>query len=417
MAQLSDDCFAFGGTLLGVDEALALIAQRLTPVVEAETVPLGEALGRVLAHDLVAAMNVPPHANSAVDGYAIVHADLLPDSDTVLPVTGRAAAGHPLGRAIERGEAIRIFTGAPMPDGADTVMMQEDCVISGGQVTMKPGLKKGANRRHAGEDVAEGAIVQHAGRRLGPADLGLVAALGHDRLRVHKRLRVALISTGDEVRNPGTPLPPGAIYDANRIMLDSLLRGLGCTVSDLGIIADRETALTDILAEAAAQHDLIVTSGGVSTGEEDHVKAAIERLGRLDFWRLAIKPGRPVALGQVNGVPLIGLPGNPVAAALTFAIIGRPLILRLAGAIEPAPQTFPVTAAFAYKKRAGRREYVRVTLARNDGALMALKYPKDGAGILSSVVNCDGFVIVDEAATQLDPGTAVEFLPFAGIIT
>ena len=417
MAQLSDDCFAFGGTLLGVDEALALIAQRLTPVVEAETVPLGEALGRVLAHDLVAAMNVPPHANSAVDGYAIVHADLLPDSDTVLPVTGRAAAGHPLGRAIERGEAIRIFTGAPMPDGADTVMMQEDCVISGGQVTMKPGLKKGANRRHAGEDVAEGAIVQHAGRRLGPADLGLVAALGHDRLRVHKRLRVALISTGDEVRNPGTPLPPGAIYDANRIMLDSLLRGLGCTVSDLGIIADRETALTDILAEAAAQYDLIVTSGGVSTGEEDHVKAAIERLGRLDFWRLAIKPGRPVALGQVNGVPLIGLPGNPVAAALTFAIIGRPLILRLAGAIEPAPQTFPVTAAFAYKKRAGRREYVRVTLARNDGALMALKYPKDGAGILSSVVNCDGFVIVDEAATQLDPGTAVEFLPFAGIIT
>ena len=417
MAQLSDDCFAFGGTLLGVDEALALIAQRLTPVVEAETVPLGEALGRVLAHDLVAAMNVPPHANSAVDGYAIVHADLLPDSDTVLPVTGRAAAGHPLGRAIERGEAIRIFTGAPMPDGADTVMMQEDCVISGGQVTMKPGLKKGANRRHAGEDVAEGAIVQHAGRRLGPADLGLVAALGHDRLRVHKRLRVALISTGDEVRNPGTPLPPGAIYDANRIMLDSLLRGLGCTVSDLGIIADRETALTDILAEAAAQHDLIVTSGGVSTGEEDHVKAAIERLGRLDFWRLAIKPGRPVALGQVNGVPLIGLPGNPVAAALTFAIIGRPLILRLAGAVEPAPQTFPVTAAFAYKKRAGRREYVRVTLARNDGALMALKYPKDGAGILSSVVNCDGFVIVDEAATQLEPGTAVEFLPFAGIIT
>jgi molybdopterin molybdotransferase len=417
MAQLSDDCFAFGGTLLNVDEALALIARRVTPVVEPETVPLGEALGRVLAHDLVAEMNVPPHANSAVDGYAIAHADLLPDGETVLPVTGRAAAGHPLGRAIERGEAIRIFTGAPMPDGADTVMMQEDCTLAGDRVTLKPGIKKGANRRHAGEDVAEGAIVQHAGRRLGPADLGLVAALGHDRLRVRKRLRIALISTGDEVRNPGAPLPPGAIYDANRIMLHSLLRGLGCTVSDLGIIADRETALTDILAEAAAQHDLIVTSGGVSTGEEDHVRAAIERLGRIDFWRLAIKPGRPVALGQVNGVPLIGLPGNPVAAALTFAIISRPLILRLAGAIEAAPQTFPVTAAFAYKKRAGRREYVRVTLTRTDGALMAQKYPKDGAGILSSVVNCDGFAIVDEAVTQLEPGTVVEFLPFAGVIT
>jgi molybdopterin molybdotransferase len=416
MAQLSDDCFAFGGTLLGVDEALALIAERVVPVVGVEIVPLAEALGRILAQDLIAGMDVPPHANSAVDGYAIAHADLLPDSDTLLPVTGRAAAGHPLGRAIERGEAIRIFTGAPMPDGTDTVMMQEDCSFADGRVTMKPGLKKGANRRHAGEDVAKGAAAQHAGRRLGPADLGLAAALGYDQLPVFQPLHVALLSTGDEVREPGTALPAGAIYDANRVMLASLLRRLGCAVTDLGIIADRETLLTDILAKAAAEHDLIVTSGGVSTGEEDHVKAAIERLGRIDFWRLAIKPGRPVALGQVKGVPLVGLPGNPVAAALTFAILARPLILRLAGAVEPAPQTFPVTAAFAYKKRAGRREYVRVTLAREDGALMARKYPKDGAGILSSVVNCDGFAIVDEAVTQLAPGTVVEFLPFAGVI-
>ena len=416
MAQLSDDCFAFGGTLLGVDDALALIAERVTPVVGEEMVPLGEATGRILAHNLVAGMNVPPHSNSAVDGYALVHADLLPDRDTVLPVTGRAAAGHPLGRAIERGEAIRIFTGAPMPEGADTVMMQEDCIFADGWVTMKPGLKQGANRRHAGEDVAQGAVAQFAGRRLGPADLGLAAALGHDRLRVRERLRVALISTGDEVHEPGTPLPPGAIYDANRIMLASLLRKLGCAVSDLGIIADRETALTDILAKAAAKHDLIVTSGGVSTGEEDHVKAAIERLGRLDFWRLAIKPGRPVALGQVKGVPLVGLPGNPVAAALTFAILARPLILRLAGAIEPAPSTFPVSTGFPYKKRAGRREYVRVTLARDNNTLTAHKYPKDGAGILSSVVNCDGFAIIDEAVTQIAAGTVVEFLPFAGLI-
>ena len=416
MAQLSDDCFAFGGTLLSVDAALALIAARVTPVVGEETVPLAEAAGRVLAHDLVAAMNVPPHANSAVDGYAIAHADLSPDGDTVLPVTGRAAAGHPLGRAIERGEAIRIFTGAPMPEGADTVMMQEDCIFAGGKVTLKPGIKKGANRRHAGEDVATGATAQMAGRRLKPADLGLAAALGHDRLTVRQKLRVALLSTGDEVREPGTALSPGAIYDANRTMLASLLRGLGCDVSDLGIIADREAALTDILTTAAAEQDLIITSGGVSTGEEDHVKAAIERLGRLDFWRLAIKPGRPVALGQVKGVPLVGLPGNPVAAALTFAILARPLILRLSGAVEPAPQTFPVTAAFAYKKRTGRREYVRVTLVRDGAALTAQKYPKDGAGILSSVVNCDGFAIIDEAVTGLAIGTVVEFLPFSGVI-
>ncbi|HVH82396.1 MAG TPA: gephyrin-like molybdotransferase Glp, partial [Stellaceae bacterium] len=398
MAQLSDDCFAFGGTLLGVDAALALVAERVTPVVDEETVPLTDALGRILAHDLIADMDVPPHANSAVDGYAIIHADLSSDRETVLPVTGRAAAGHPLGRAVERGEAIRIFTGAPMPEGADTVMMQEDCTLAGGKVTMKPGIKQGANRRHAGEDVTKGTVALAVGRRLKPADLGLAAALGNDRLMVFQPLRVALLSTGDEVREPGTILPPGAIYDANRVMLASLLRGLGCRVSDLGIWPDREGALADTLARAAAEHELIVTSGGVSTGEEDHVRSAIERLGRLDFWRLAIKPGRPVALGQVKGVPLIGLPGNPVAAALTFAIIGRPLILRLSGAAAEASRLFRVRAEFGYKKRPGRREYVRASLQRKGDTVVAHKYPKDGAGILSSIVNSDGFVIIDEAA-------------------
>ena len=416
MAQLSDDCFAFGGTLLGVDAALALIAERVVPVVGEEIAPLAEASGRILAHDLVADMDVPPHANSAVDGYAIAHADLSIDRDTVLPVTGRAAAGHPLGRASERGEAIRIFTGAAMPTGADTVMMQEDCTLADGKVTLKAGIKKGANRRHAGEDVAKGTVALAAGRRLRPADLGLAAALGQDRLVVRERLRVALLSTGDEVREPGTMLPSGAIYDANRVMLASLLKGLGCQVSDLGIRPDREAALTDTLATAAAAHDLIVTSGGVSTGEEDHVRAAIERSGRIDFWRLAIKPGRPVALGQVKGVPLIGLPGNPVAAALTFAILGRPLILRLAGAADAAPALFRVRAEFAYKKRPGRREYVRACLVRDGDVIAARKYPKDGAGILSSIVGSDGFVIIDEAADGLQPGAMVDFLPYAEII-
>jgi molybdopterin molybdotransferase len=416
MAQLSDDCFAFGGTLLSVDAALGLIADRVTPVVENENVPLADAAGRILAHDLVAGMNVPPHANSAVDGYAIAHADLLPDRDTVLPITGRAAAGHPLGRALEPGEAIRIFTGAPMPEGADTVMMQEDCTFTDGRVTLRPGIKKGANRRHAGEDVAEGAVALRAGRRLQPADLGLAAALGHDRLNVRQPLRVALVSTGDEVREPGDALPPGTIYDANRVMLAALLRGLGCRVSDLGIRPDRAAALTDTLGAAAAEHDLIVTSGGISTGEEDHVRTAIERLGRLDFWRLAIKPGRPVALGQVRGVPLIGLPGNPVAAALTFAILGRPLILRLAGAAAEAPSLFRVRADFAYKKRPGRREYVRAKLGRDGDTVTAQKYPKDGAGILSSIVNTDGFVVVADEAAGLAAGEMADFLPYTGIL-
>ncbi len=228
MTQLSDDCFAFGGDLPSVDAALAEIEARLTSVVETETARLEAAHGRILSRDIIAAINLPPHANSAVDGYAFAHADLTPDRDTLLPVSGRAAAGHPLGRPSGRGEAIRIFTGAPMPEGADTVMMQEDCLVEDGWVRLKSGIKKGANRRHAGEDVAEGAVALAAGRRLGPADLGLAAALGHCELPVFRPLRVALLSTGDEVRNPGAPLPPGAIYDANRFMLAALIAGLGC---------------------------------------------------------------------------------------------------------------------------------------------------------------------------------------------
>jgi molybdopterin molybdotransferase len=294
--------------------------------------------------------------------------------------------------------------------------MQEDCSLTGGKVTMQLGLKQGANRRRAGEDVELGSVALPAGRRLRPADLGLAAALGQDRLAVCQKLRVALLSTGDEVREPGCALPPGTIYDANRVMLASLLKGLGCRVTDFGICADREAGLADALAKAATEHDLIVTSGGVSTGEEDHVRAAIERLGRLDFWRLAIKPGRPVALGQVRGVPLIGLPGNPVAAALTFAILGRPLILRLAGAAAEAPARFRVRAEFAYKKRKGRREYVRASLGRDGDTVTARKYPKDGAGILSSIVRSDGFVVLGEDCDGLQPGAMVDFLPYAEII-
>ncbi len=416
MTQLSDDCFAFGGDLLSVDAALAEIEARLTSVVETETARLEAAHGRILSRDVIAAINLPPHANSAVDGYAFAHGDLMPDRDTSLPVSGRAAAGHPLGRPAGRGEAIRIFTGAPMPEGADTVMMQEDCLVELGWVRLKPGIKKGANRRHAGEDVAEGAVALAAGRRLGPADLGLAAALGHQELPVFRPLRVALLSTGDEVREPGAPLPPGAIYDANRFMLAALLAGLGCAVTDFGIRPDREVALVDTLAAASVGHDLIVTSGGVSTGEEDHVKSAIERLGSLHFWRLAIKPGRPVALGQIDGVPLIGLPGNPVAAIVTFVVLARPLILKLAGAAVSAPRLFRVRAGFDYRKKAGRREYVRASLQREGNNLLAVKYPRDGAGILSSIVQSEGLVVLDETTSDLAHGTMIDFLPFSEVI-
>jgi molybdopterin molybdotransferase len=416
MTQLSEDCFAFGGALLTVEEALARIEERVAAVVETETAPVRAAHGRVLARDVVATMNLPLHANSAVDGYAFAHADLAPDGDTMLPVSGRAAAGHPLCRPAGQGEAIRIFTGAPMPEGTDTVMMQEDCAVEDGWVRLKPGIRKGANRRHAGEDVSEGTIALAAGHRLSAADLGLAAALGYSQLPVFRRLRVALLSTGDEVSDPGVPLPPGAIYDANRFILAALLVGLGCTVTDFGIRPDREAALADTLAAAAAEHDLIVTSGGVSTGDEDHVKPAIERLGSVHFWRLAIKPGRPVALGQIAGVTLIGLPGNPVAVVVTFIVLGRPLILKLGGARAAAPRLFPVRAGFSYRKKAGRREYLRASLQRDGDTVVAVKFPKDGAGILSSITQSEGLIVLGEMTSDLTAGATVDFMPFSEVI-
>ena len=417
MAQLNDDCFTHAGRLVTVAEALEHIKKHVVPVVAVEYVSLRAAARRVLAYDVIATMNLPPHGNSAVDGYAVAYSSLSPERETVLPVGGRVAAGRLLHRQLRQDEAIRIFTGAPMPEGADTVVMQEDCIAiddaDGQRVQIKPGIRKGANHRHAGEDVAAGAIALSAGRCLLPADLGLAAALGRDRLSVCRRLRVALLSTGDEVCDPGKPLLPAAIYDSNRVMLAAWLERLGCVVDDLGICSDRPAMLAETLFDAAIGHDLIVTSGAVSIGEEDHIRGAIERVGTLHFCRLAIKPGKPVALGQIRGVPLIGLPGNPVAVFVTFAEIARPMILKLSGA-APAPLgRFPVRAGFAYRKKPGRRDYLRARLERDPDGLVALKYPHDGSAILSSIVQSDGLVVLDECQGDLAAGSIVDFIPFA----
>ncbi|HXQ50844.1 MAG TPA: gephyrin-like molybdotransferase Glp [Stellaceae bacterium] len=417
MAQLSDDCFAFGGGLMSGAQALERIRVAALPLPGIESVSLRDASGRILAAPLVAEGDVPPHDNAAVDGYAVFFADLAPDRPTALPVTGRAAAGHALGRPARRGEAIRIFTGAPMPEGPDTVLMQEDCRESEGSVTVPSGIKRGANRRRRGEDVRAGATVLEPGRRLRPQEVGLAAAVGRVALPVYRRLRVALFSTGDEVREPGTHLPPGAIYDANRYTLLALLTGLGCGVSDLGILPDRALSVRDAIGDAAASHDLVVTSGGMSVGEEDHVKAAVEAQGKLHFWRLAIRPGRPVALGQVAGVPFVGLPGNPVAVMVTFLLLARPLILRLAGASAIAPHLYRVPAGFSYDKKASRAEYLRARLERGvDGKWSARKYPRDGAGIISSLVDADGLVALGEGVTAVAEGDEVDFLPFSEVL-
>ena len=423
MAQLSDDCFAFNGPLLPVADAERLIIERVAPVGECETVTLREAMGRVLAEDVVAPVNVPPFDNSAVDGYAVRAANLDANGETRLTIVDRVAAGHDATHALQSGEAIRIFTGAPMPAGADTVFMQEDCRVDGVVVVVPPGLKLGANSRLAGEDMRAGAVALPAGRRLAVQHVALAAALGLTALKVRRRVRVALFSTGDEIVEPGAQLPRAALYDSNRYLLAGLIARLGAAVTDLGILSDDPQQLARAIAKAAEDHDLVLTSGGVSTGEADYVRGAIESIGRIVFWRVAIKPGRPVAMGVVpapgtgHSAAFVGLPGNPVAVFVTFVRVVRPLLLRLAGALPELLIAMPARSAFSYKKRKGRREYVRVTLRpAADGAVEAFKHPQDGAGVITSLTETDGLAELEEDVTEIAPGATVRFLSYASLV-
>ena len=417
MAQLSDDCFAFGGPLMSVDEAVGLIASRVSAVGETETVALVEADGRILARDVAAPLPLPPFTNSAVDGYALAGGELPRDKERAFPVSGRVAAGGAAEQA-PPGHAVRIFTGAPMPEGTDTVFMQEDVRLDDrGNVVLPAGLKVGANVRPAGEDIPQGHLALKAGQRLRPQDIALAAAFGLTTLQVIRRIRVAVFSTGDELASPGAPRTAAQLFDSNRFMLIAMLRRLGCEVSDLGILRDEREPLAQALKQVAGKHDLILTTGGVSTGEEDHVKAGVEAVGSLVLWRMAIKPGRPVAMGIIDGVPFIGLPGNPVASFVTFVHVVRPTVLALSGARAASLVPIPVRAAFTYNKKSGRREYVRVTLRRaDDGALEAIKFPREGAGLLSSLVDTDGLVELGEDVLKVAPGERVGFLSYANLL-
>ena len=417
MAQLSDDCFAFGGPMMSVDEAVSVIASRIDAVTDTEWVDLAEADGRILGVDIKAPLALPPFTNSAVDGYAVRGADLPRDTEQAFPIAGRIQAGASASAAIAPGEAVRIFTGAPMPAGADTVFMQDDVrVDAAGKVVLPPGLKAGANVRPAGEDVPEGHSALLSGRQLRPQDIALIAAFGLTRVEVKRRLRIAVFSTGNEVVSPGAPRGAAQLFDSNRFMMKAMLKRLGCEVSDLGILRDDRASLASALKEAAGSHDLILTSGGVSTGEEDHVKAAVESVGTLVLWRMAIKPGRPVAMGIIGGTPFIGLPGNPVASFVTFTYVVRPTVLALAGTAQNRPVPMPVRAAFSYKKKIGRREYVRVSLRKGEGALEAVKFPREGAGLLSSLVDTDGLVELGEEVTTVEPGQMVGFLDYSSLV-
>lgn len=425
MAQLSDDCFAFGGPLMSLDDMARLLKERITPVSDVETVALPDASGRVLADDLLAPQPVPPFDNSAVDGYAVRFSDLNAGSEaTRLPVSGYRLAGHGESAGIAPKTAVRIFTGAAMPDGADTVFMQEDVEDDNGHVLLPAGLKAGANRRFAGEDVAAGSVVLAKGRRMAPQDVAIAAAVGITHVNVRARIKVAIFSTGDEVVEAGAARPKTAIYDANRPLLRAMLERIGAVVTDLGILKDDVDRLGPALRQAAEEHDLVLTTGGVSTGEADYVRDAVEAVGKLVFWRVAIKPGRPVAMGLLpkraagEQAVFAGLPGNPVAAFVTFVFVLRPLLLQLQGAEARPFFRFPVVADFKYRKKSGRREFVRVSLTqRPDGGYDAHKFPRDGAGVLSSLTGTHGLLELAEDVTEIAPGSSVPFIPYDSLLS
>lgn len=400
--------------MLSADEALAFLLTRVQPANQTEQIATIDALGRVLAEHLTSAVNVPPLDNSAMDGYAVRIADIINPS-TRLQVTQRIPAGT-VGQPLKAGQVARIFTGAPVPAGCDAVVMQEYCGVEGDTITVSKQPKTGENIRRSGEDIAAGAEILPAGIRLRPQEMGLAASVGISSLVVYKKLRVAIFFTGDEIVMPGETLKPGQIYNSNRFVLTGLLQALGCEVVDLGIVPDNLAATIKVLGTAASSADLIITSGGVSVGEEDHVKAAVESVGKVDLWKIAIKPGKPLAFGNVGSVPFIGLPGNPVSAFATFCLFVRPFILRSQGITAAAPQSFSMKADFDWLKPDKRREFLRARLHTTEsGEVIAQIYPNQGSGVLTSAVWADGLVEIPEG-TPVRRGEIVKFIPFSGLL-
>jgi molybdopterin molybdotransferase len=415
--KLIDDCFVSDKPRLRHAEALAILKQRIAPVVATEQVELANAVGRFLAQSVAAVLPVPAHTNSAVDGFSFAAADYDRDKGCVLPVSGRAAAGHALNTTPERETAVRILTGAVLPGGHDTVVMQEDVVVDTVErttVAIPAGLRPGANVRKAGEDVAAGAIVLEPGSVLRPQDLAALASLGVADVKCFTRLRVAIVSTGDEVMRPGAALAKGQVYDANAPMLASLVTSAGAVATDLGVLPDDLPQVKARLAEAASQFDVIITSGSASQGEEDYLIAALDALGKRHLWQLAIKPGRPMSFGQIGDCVVLGLPGNPVAVLVCFLLYAWPLLRRMGGGDWREPRRFPLPALFAFPSRkVGRREFWRGLLKETPTGLAVDKFARDGSGLISGLREADGLIDIPEDVVDVKPGDQVAFIPFS----
>ena len=397
--------------LLSVDQAIEKILSQAVPVEQAETVGILDALNRVLAEDLHSTIDVPGYDNSAMDGYAVNSEDCS-TSGSELPVTQRIPAGQ-VGKKLEKGTAARIFTGAPVPEGADAVVMQEKCTATDGHVVINSSIKAGSNVRRAGEDIENGSTVLTSGTRLRPQELGLIASVGLHEFKVRRKLKVATFFTGDELVVPGKQLAPGQIYNSNRYTLRGLLQTMDCKIIDLGIVPDTLEATVNVLKQAASDADLVVTSGGVSVGEEDYVRIALEQIGELSMWRIAMKPGKPVAFGKVGKALFMGLPGNPVAVFVTFLLFTRSLILKLQGVEDCLAKPVSVIADFDWGN-VQRQEYLRVRLIQKDGQAVAQLYPHQGSGVLSSASWADGLVEV-LIGNEIKQGDSVNYFPFEGL--
>ena len=411
-----NDCFLHDKDRLKHDEALEILKAQIEALGQTEAIALKEATGRIIAEEITAPRNVPLSDNAAVDGYAFSHQSYEANGGT-FPVVSRVAAGDLSPNAVPDDGAARIFTGASMPEGTDSVAMQEDCETNEQDgvpfVAIPAGLKQGANCRRAGEDVREGTVLFSSGKRLNPADIASLASLGRDEISVFQNVRVAIISTGDELVPAGNAIKAGQVYNSNGPLLESLLESLPVTVTNAGILPDDLDTISNTLQELSTSHDVILTTGGASRGEEDHVLTALDAIGRRHMWQLAIKPGRPMTFGHIGNAAFIGLPGNPVAAFVCFLLYARQIILALGGATWQTPHRFPLPAAFSIaKKKTDRREFQRGILREVDGHLMVDKFKRDGSGLISGLREADGLIEIAENINSLNEGDSVSFIPF-----